>query len=285
MRYWGCLWVLLLAMPAVGYEIKPFPHSEIQHEEQKTLDSYRLVLSSSARAEDSANENELRLPGDLWRRTWAVESQFSLAEVTTFFKKQIENIPILFHCRALDCGSSYFWANELFSNARLVGRAQHQNYYVGVEKGAAGKANKVYVLYIIQRGTKQVMVHLDVLTTQADVQAATSPTAQIKQQLKLSSGWLSGFVTQKNTLNKEASHALIQSLNGLTPRSKKRIFLLTHCYASHDMDNNMACSKQLAQELNDTLEGEFTIIGQGALTAPPSKEVTPALRFIYWPSK
>ena len=123
MRYWGWL-LVLFALPVFGYQIQPFQHSQIQNEERSVLDSYRLVLSSSTRAQASPGQNELRLKGELWRRTWAVESQFTLDEVTTFFEKQIENLPILYHCRALDCGSSHFWANEVFSNARLVGRGQ-----------------------------------------------------------------------------------------------------------------------------------------------------------------
>lgn len=284
MRYWGWL-LVLFALPVFGYQIQPFQHSQIQNEERSVLDSYRLVLSSSTRAQASPGQNELRLKGELWRRTWAVESQFTLDEVTTFFEKQIENLPILYHCRALDCGSSHFWANEVFSNARLVGRGQYQVYQVALEQGAAGKESTLYVLYIMQRGTKQVMVNLDVFTTKADIQSATNSSAQISQQLKRSNGWLSGFVTQQDKLDTEASGALIQALNDLTPKNKERIFLQVHCYESHQMDKNIACSQQLAKELADTLNGDFSIMGQGALTAPPSKEIKPTLRFIYWPSK
>lgn len=284
MRYWSWL-LIFFTLPVFGYEIHSFPQSQLQHEERQTLESYRLILSSSTRAQASPSQNELRLKGELWRRTWAIDSQFTLDEVTTFFDKQIENLPILYHCRALDCGSSHFWANEVFSNARLVGRGQYQVYQVALEQGAPGQESTLYVLYIMQRGTKQVMVHLDILTTKEDIKSATNISAHISQQLKRSNGWLSGFVTQQEKLDKDASSALIQALNELTPRNKERIFLQVHCYESHQMDKNIECSQRLAKELADTLNGDFSIIGQGALTAPPSKEVTPALRFIYWPSK
>ncbi len=284
MRYWGWL-LVFFTLPVFGYEIQSFPQSQLQHEERQSLDSYRLMLSSSTRTQTSVGQNELRLKGNLWRRTWAVESQFTLDEVTRFFDKQIENLPILYHCRALDCGSSHFWANEIFSNARLVGRGQYQVYQVALEQGVEGKESTLYVLYIMQRGTKQVMVHLDVFTTKENILNATNTKALISQQLSRSNGWLSGFMTQQNKLDKEASSALIQALNELTPRNKERIFLQVHCYESHQMNKNIECSEQLAKELNDTLKAELSIIGQGALTAPPSKEIKPALRFIYWPSK
>lgn len=284
MRYWSWL-LVLFALPVCGYEIQSFPQSQLQHEERQALDSYRLVLSSSTRTQSALGQNELRLKGNLWRRTWAVESQFTLPEVTRFYDKQIENLPILYHCQALDCGSSHFWANEIFSNARLVGRGQYQSYQVALEQGAEGEDNTIYVLYIMQRGTKQVMVHLDVFTTKEDIQSATNSSAQISQQLSRSNGWLSGFMTQQNKLDSEGSSALIKSLNELTPKNKERIFLQVHCYESNHMDANIKCSQQLAEELADSLNGNFNIIGQGALTAPPSREIKPALRFIYWPSK
>lgn len=284
MRYWSWL-LVLFALPVCGYEIQSFPQSQLQHEERQALDSYRLVLSSSTRTQSALGQNELRLKGNLWRRTWAVESQFTLPEVTRFYDKQIENLPILYHCQALDCGSSHFWANEIFSNARLVGRGQYQSYQVALEQGAEGEDNTIYVLYIMQRGTKQVMVHLDVFTTKEDIQSATNSSAQISQQLSRSNGWLSGFMTQQNKLDSEGSSALIKALNELTPKNKERIFLQVHCYESNHMDANIKCSQQLAEELADSLNGNFNIIGQGALTAPPSREIKPALRFIYWPSK
>lgn len=280
-------WLLIfIALPAMSYDIQPFPQSELHNEEQQTLESYRLVLSSLTRTQGATvGQNELRLKGKLWRRTWAVEPQFTLAEVTQFFEKQIENLPILYQCRALDCGNSQFWATEIFSNARLVGREQYQFYQVAVEQGVNGKENTIYVLYIMQRGTKQVMVNLDVFSTKEDMQAATNTVAQISQQLARSNGWLTGLMTQKNTLDVVASSALIEALNKLTPKNKERIYLQVHCYESNQMDKNIECSEQLAQELGNSLEGEFSIIGQGALTAPPSKSLKPALRFIYWPSK
>ena len=129
------------------------------------------------------------------------------------------------------------------------------------------------------------MVHLDVFTTKEDIQSATNSSAQISQQLSRSNGWLSGFMTQQNKLDSEGSSALIKALNELTPKNKERIFLQVHCYESNHMDANIKCSQQLAEELADSLNGNFNIIGQGALTAPPSREIKPALRFIYWPSK
>lgn len=285
MRYWSWL-LLFIALPVLSYDLQPFPQSQLQNEERQATESYRLVLSSLSRSQaTTVAQHELRLKGKLWRRAWAVDSQFTLAEVAQFFEKQIENLPILYQCRGLDCGSSQFWANEIFANARLVGREQYQFYQAALEQGPEGKESTLYVLYVMQRGTKQVMVNLDVFSTKEDVQSATNSSAQISQQLSRSNGWLSGFITQQNKLQVEASSALIKALNNLTPRNKERIFLQVHCYESNQMDKNIECSKQLAKELEGTLEGGFNIIGQGALTAPPSKEIKPALRFIYWPSK
>ncbi len=49
---------------------------------------------------------------------------------------------VLYQCRALDCGSNPFWANEIFRNARLGGREQNQFYRVALLKTLPSKKKR-----------------------------------------------------------------------------------------------------------------------------------------------
>ncbi|QQD20999.1 DUF4892 domain-containing protein [Oceanospirillaceae bacterium ASx5O] len=269
--------------------IQPFPQSQLDDEQRRTLTDHRVVISGLTRTQaTTVPTRELRLSGELWRRVWAVEQRFTLPEVADHFFRQLDDLEILYQCKALDCGSSHFWANEIFRNARLVGREQFQHYRVALQQEAGSDKKTLYVLYVMQRGTRQVMVNLDVFTTTDPVQSGVDMAARIRQTLSRSHGWLPGFVTHNQQLNTEASEALVNTLKSLSVSEKSRLYLLVHCYDSSDMDRNLACSERLADQLRvQTFDGqrELHIEGQGALTAAAGSDVQPALRFVFWPAR
>lgn len=282
---WLAVW---MAAPAMALEIQPFSQSQLQDEQQQTVSSYRLVAGGLTRTQaTTVPSRELRLNGTLWRRVWAVEPRFSLTEVATHFQRQLEALPTLYQCRALDCGSSHFWANEIFRNARLVGREQFQLYRVAVQQEPGSDRKILYVLYVMQRGTRQVMVNLDILTTTDAVSLNEDLSTLVRQQLSLSHGWLPGFEVQRNTLDVTASAPLLQVLKELPAAEKARLYLIVHCYDGNRMDENMRCSDALAGQLRQAVDGgpgQLNVQGLGALTAPPG-EIKPALRFVFWPAR
>lgn len=289
-------WLVLLGviagtvlMPVQALPPEPFAQSQLQDEQKRAVSDYRLVVSGLTRTQaTTVPTRELRISGELWRRVWAVEPRFTLQEVSDHFLRQLDNLDILYECRALDCGSSHFWANELFRNARLVGREQFQVYRVAMHSDPGSGLKTLYVLYVMQRGTRQVMVNLDIVTTRDAVQSDTGLAEQIRQQLTRSSGWLPGFVTRDGQLDVTASSALIASLQALSVPEKSRLYLLVHCYDSSDMNQNQQCSERLAGQLRAAaFDGrqELNISGQAALTAAPDRSLSPALRFVFWPAR
>lgn len=278
-----------VVLPAQALTISPFTQSQLQEEQRRELTDYRLVLSGLTRVQaTTVPARELRLQGNLWRQVWAVDSGFAVADVAEHFFRQFNGLEVLYQCRALDCGSSHFWANEIFRNARLVGREQFQHYRVYVQQQAGSTTKTLYVLYVMQRGSRQVMVNLDVFTTTDPVQSEGDLAAQVRQSLSRSHGWLPGFVVQSNQLDAAASKVLIDMLKSLSSAEKSRLYLLVHCYDSNDMSANQRCSERLAEQLRvQTFDGqrELQVLGQGALTASPGSDVQPALRFVFWPAR
>ena len=259
--------------------LSPFP-SSILHDESQQQGNYRLVLSALTKTQSA--EHEVRLQGQLRRHVWGVESSFTMQEVTDYFSTQLEGMRTLYECKALDCGSNNFWANNIFGNARLVGRDKYQYYRVALKQEA--QQSTLYVLYIIQRGTKQIMVNLDVLSSPQRFNLELNSSHYLRQQLKSNSGWLAGFETENLQLHPERSALLLQALRELSAPDKSKLYLAVHCYSGDSFVRAQECSDILAEQLKKELGKEFVIQGQGAWVASPDGKI-PALRFIYWPTR
>ena len=280
----GCLIFALAPAQAV----ETFPRSQLQNEQKETMVDYRVVLSGLKRTQAvTYGEQERRVSGDLWRRVWSLPEHVPLAEVTDFYRAQLARLEVLYQCRALDCGSSNFWANEIFANYRLVGREQNQFYSVALDKGNDG-INTLYVLYIVQRGTRQIMVNLDIVSTRDAIEFEASMEDRVKLALEGSSGWLPGLVAPANTLDEKQSEPLLTVLKGLTPGLKQRLFLVVQCYDAARMQDNIECSEKLAQQLRQVTDDgshPLDVRGHGALTPAADGEIKPALRFVFWPGR
>lgn len=284
-------WLLLSAALIVSplWAVEGFPRAALQYDKTQEVQNYRLVLSGLKRNQATTyGELERRLNGRLWRRVWAVEDRVPLDSVIHHYTQPQGAERVLYQCRALDCGSNPFWANEIFGNARLGGREQNQFYRVTLREDPAGKEKTVHVLYIIERGSKQVMVNLDVLTTTSAVNAQADLQAAMRQALANNAGWLPGLVTDNGRLDEQQSRALIEYLKKLTPGVKRRLYLLVHCYDASHMSDNIQCSQRLAEQLRlATFDGRFelNVDGHGALTPPADNSLQPALRFVFWPGR
>ena len=90
--------------------------------------------------------------------TYYIPGERRVGKVIAFYKNQmIELMKILFECHGRDCGSSNYWANTVFQTPILYGPEQHQNYLVGraVDEG------EYTAIYIGQRGTRKIYVHIE----------------------------------------------------------------------------------------------------------------------------
>lgn len=281
---WSCRAFAEVQEPGIA----PFGSANLLEQSKDTVGHYRLVLSELKRSRATTyGEQERRLSGELWRQVWAVDKGFDLDEVSQFFSQQLQSYEILYQCQALDCGSSHFWANQVFSNSRLVGREQYQRYMVAKSATVDGKT-QVFVIYIVQRGSKQILVNVDRLITRDEVNLESVNSKQILSALNGHFGWLPGLMVTDGRLDLQQSQALISVLKGLTASNKRRLYLMTHCYDANQMADNLQCSERLAKQLRvATFDGahELNILGQGALSPSRNNSLQPALRFVFWPQR
>jgi len=281
------MFALLLPVAEVQ-ALDAFPQSQLQDEQKEKVAGYRLILSELKRNQATTyGETERLLNGNLWRRVWSVAERYPWSAVAEHFARQTQGADVLYQCEGLDCGSNNFWANEIFSNARLVGRDQNQFYQASLKEQPNGDKT-LYVLYVVQRGTRQIMINLDEFQTHDQVLSAEVTSTQIEEALSHSSGWLPGFETAGRRIDEEHSLALISELKSLTPSLKRRLYLMVHCYEASHMTDNIQCSQRLAEQLRVlTFDGQYelNVVGHGALTPAPDNNLKPALRFVFWPGR
>ena len=188
----------------------------------------------------------------------------------------------MYRCSGLDCGSSNFWANKIFNNAKLYGRDANQAYLVAK---MPGKANRIFVLYAVQRSKQKLYFNLDQIISSDAVTDKEVERRQLLLSLQQEAGWLEGLHVQDGRIDEEKSQVLIDTLKGLDGSIKRRLYLVVHCYQANNMADNFACSTRLAQQLRAAIYQEFEIqvFGHGALTLPRGEELKPQLRFMLWP--
>ena len=278
----GSLLSILLIPVATASEA--FPRATLVETEVFDDTEYRLVLSGLKRRETvTRGKVERLLNGDVKRELWKLSSNHNLSQVMGHYLNQWDG-EVLYQCNGLDCGSSNFWANKIFNNAKLYGRDTEQSYAVVID---AKQKNKIHVLYATQRSKQTIYFNLDEVVSSDAVADDAVARESIITALSQESGWLTGFHTLDGRVDEEESQVLIDILKNLDAGIKRRLYLVVHCYQANNMSDNFACSTRLSQQLRAAIYEDFEIpvFSHGALTLPPGNNLKPQLRFMLWPTR
>jgi outer membrane protein OmpA-like peptidoglycan-associated protein len=145
--------------------IERFPDSTLEEIEVIEDSNYRLVLGTLQRnREEVVPEDSLRLRGDVTKITYQVSQEFSGSDVHDFFRQQMaeKNYTELFSCSGRACGSSNYWANDIFRNRILYGPERNQ-YFIAMRSGEdAGSAAHIS-LYIITRANRRIYAYVEIV--------------------------------------------------------------------------------------------------------------------------
>ncbi|MDF1762221.1 MAG: DUF4892 domain-containing protein [Oleibacter sp.] len=259
--------------------------SAINDEQQEEVARYRLVLSELENNPDGIyGEVERIVSGQLTRRVYTLPDHAQLNQVMAFYLSTLEKQQQLFSCVGIVCGSSNFWANDVFDQPRIVSRNKDQAYLVTLGNASDG-LYELNVVYISMRGGRQGRVLVDTLLTPDAITNTDVALASIRSVLSESSGWLPYFKTKKDQMDSELSQPLINELNALSNGLKQRLYLIVHCYQGKRMEDTQACSDTLANQLRLQVDERIQISSQGALTPAPTTSDETALRFLFWPSR
>ena len=142
-----------------------FPDSEISNVEYSEDVSYRFVLGSLQRTRGQVvPEDSERMRGNVTKITYEISQEFTGADVYQYYLDQIDenNYTQLFTCVGRACGSSNYWANDIFRNRILYGPERNQ-YYLAIRTGAGLATDASIALYIITRGNRRLYAYLEII--------------------------------------------------------------------------------------------------------------------------
>ncbi len=142
-----------------------FPDSEIIAVEFEEDINYRIVLGSLQRTRGQVvPEASERLRGDVTKITYEISQEFTGEDVYQFFREQIQekNYAELFTCIGSACGSSNYWANDIFRNRILYGPERNQ-YYLAMQTDFGLETDPYIALYIITRGNRRIYAYVEIV--------------------------------------------------------------------------------------------------------------------------
>lgn len=145
--------------------IAKFPDSELIAVTFSEDINYRLVLGSLQRSRgDVFPEESERLRGNVTRITYEVSQEFTGEDVYQYFSEQIASrgYTELFTCQGRACGSSNYWANDIFGNRILYGPERNQ-FYLASRVNSGEEIEPSISLYIITRGNRKIYAYLEIL--------------------------------------------------------------------------------------------------------------------------
>lgn len=140
--------------------LEPFSYSTVLEIEIFENQTHDLVTGTLQRTRGEVNpEDSRRLQGEVVKTTYEIDQEFSGIEVYEFYREQIfaKGHEILFECSGRACGSSNYWANDIFGKRSLYGPVMNQ-FYIAVRRSSA---EEYISLYIITRGNKKVYAYLE----------------------------------------------------------------------------------------------------------------------------
>lgn len=171
--------VLLLAfpVPSIGQVDAPvagftdhsllagFPDSEIIQRKLKRDTNYRIILGPLERVRGEViPEDSERLRGDVTQITYEVSQEFNGEDVYAYFQEQLttKNYELLYDCQGRECGSSNYWANDIFRNRSLYGPERNQ-YFMVFRTSPSLQDAPYFSLYIITRVNRKIYAYLEIV--------------------------------------------------------------------------------------------------------------------------
>jgi hypothetical protein len=146
-------------------DLDSFPHAlRVDTSRQQVVD-YEVGLGAMQKhLGDWQFKKSERLDGERLRFSWQIVDGFSSEEVMQKLVENVEQLPgaeLLFRCEGRSCGNGAQWANRVFSQRVLYGRADAQRYCVYRLDG-----ERVYyvLIYASARTSDRQYLHAEVLT-------------------------------------------------------------------------------------------------------------------------
>ncbi|MBT3529971.1 MAG: DUF4892 domain-containing protein [Gammaproteobacteria bacterium] len=236
--------------------INPFPDSEIIDMSFDEDVNYRMVLGSLQRTRGEViPENSQRVRGDLTKINYEISQQFTGDDVFEFYKEMMsgEKFTELFTCSGRGCGSSNYWANDIFKNRILYGPERNQ-HYVAFSISTDREIDPMASLYIITRGNRRVYAYFEII----EEGGAAEPPNLINPQEMLSDLNDQGSIIIPNIefdgsdrVASSSNLAMLMAILESDPEMK--VYLVAHLQGEQGLESLVARSLARASSLRRAL--------------------------------
>ncbi|WP_426417532.1 DUF4892 domain-containing protein [Aestuariirhabdus sp. LZHN29] len=262
---------MFLAAPAFALNagVDPYPNAEVVEQRQGHENNHRLVTGSIKKINGVVRaDSEYRVNGELTRVVYQIPEGHTNRRAFEHVERAIEvqGFTPLFRCEGRRCGSSNFWANEVFGIKQLYGPDNAQFYLVAENASFPGE----YLLsYAIRRGNGRVYSLVEHFATDDALRARAQQEHYVE---------FSGWPVEADTLAESPAFRELVTL--MHERSQPVILAVsTSGDASNqeDLDQLVSTSRDYAAEIARQLVGAgvdvsgFSVMGVGPTLLPGAK--------------
>lgn len=232
-----------------------FPDSTLEEIEVIQDSNYRLVLGTLQRNRQVVvPEDSLRLRGDITKLTYQVSQEFNGEDVHEFFRQQMQekNYTELFSCSGRACGSSNYWANDIFRNRILYGPERNQYFIAMRTDDSAGPAAHIS-LYIITRANRRIYAYLEIVEERVSRGVVSIAAPELLESLNnRGSVALPGVVFASDNSLAESSD-LLPVVELLQSNPELQFYLVAHLDADEELETLISRSSSRARFLKQRL--------------------------------
>lgn len=232
-----------------------FPDSELEEIEIVEDSSYRLVLGTLQRnREVVVPENSLRLRGDVTKLTYQVSQEFSGEDVYEFFRQQMQekNYEELFSCIGRACGSSNYWANDIFGNRILYGPERNQ-YFVAMRTPEGAMSPAHISLYIITRANRRIYAYLEIVEESVSREVVAIASPELLESLNVQGSVVLPGVAFNSDTELSDDSTLAPAVELLQSSPEQAFYIVAHLAGDGDLDTLLARSTRRAETVRQQL--------------------------------
>lgn len=235
-----------------------FPDSTLDEIELMEDTSYRLVLGTLQRnREEIVPEDSERLRGDVTKLTYQVAQGFDGDDVQAFFEEQIQEkgYEVLFSCSGRACGSSNYWANDIFRNRILYGPERNQ-YFTALRVQQETGSPAHISLYVITRANRRTYAYMEIVEENVSSGIISMASPELLEILnERGAVSLPGVqFASDNELTEESN--LQAALELVQSDSRIQFYIVVHLNDDAPLDQLLARSKARAEFIKAELVAE-----------------------------
>lgn len=267
----------VIALPALGMaagveaaaaaRIEPFTGAEVAFESTSERSRVHTVpVDRFARVDGfmqprTTREVEGRARSVTWRHPRGVTTD-------AVFRHLRAQLPAdaWYECRSRDCGASTHWAHRQFEVSALHG-ADDSQFYVAVPR-ATPEGPVLTMLYVVQRGTREVMAHFVDILLEPGALSTTDPDALVSALLDTGVARLPVEFDAADAPNADFDRLLeaITEASGRLPDDAELWFVVHLRDDGLGSDATLEASRRRAEQLAERLQEQLperTISGLG----------------------